>query len=126
LLPLPRLVEFAERGEFNSSQVYEYLSQELSLFELDNYGELVLGCTHFNYFKDSFRKLLPDHVKLIDGSVGTINQLARVLNFSIHNTPYIDDENVEYFYSGRALTSPDELAKMKKLHDRLEKMRSIQ
>jgi glutamate racemase len=126
LLPLPRLVEFAERGEFNSSQVHEYLSQELSLFELDNYGELVLGCTHFNYFKDSFRKLLPNHVKLIDGSVGTINQLARVLNFSIHNTPYIDDENVEYFYSGRALTSPDELAKMKKLHDRLEKMRSIQ
>jgi glutamate racemase len=125
LLALPRLVEFAERREFDSDDVHNYLKKELSTYDLDKYGELVLGCTHFNYFKDSFRELLPECVKLIDGSVGTINQLARVLNIATDNLEYKGDANVKYFYSGCAITDTDELKHMKELHDRLEKMRGI-
>ncbi len=125
LLALPRLVEFAERGEFESAEVFAYLKKELSAYDLDRYGELVLGCTHFNYFKDSLRQLLPNQVRLIDGSEGTIRQLARVIGTRIQTGQYKDDLNVEYFYSGRAIKAVQELEHMKMLHERLEKMRGI-
>jgi glutamate racemase len=125
LLALPRLVEFAERGEFETKEVYSYLENELSAYPLDKYGELVLGCTHFNYFKDSLRRLLPENVKLIDGSIGTVNQLARVLGIPAVNAPYKGDLNVSYYYSGRPVTDPRELEHIGKLHERLEKMRGI-
>jgi glutamate racemase len=126
LLALPRLVEFAERGEFDSDEVHGYLKSEFSGYDLSKYGELVLGCTHFNYFKDSLRRLMPKNVKLIDGSEGTINQLARVLAINPEKTAYNGDVNVSYYYSGRSIIDPNKVEYIKKLHSRLEKMRGIQ
>ncbi|WP_297894270.1 glutamate racemase [uncultured Campylobacter sp.] len=78
-LPLPRLVEFAQDLEFDSPEVQTYLRQELAKFELARLGSLVLGCTHFNYFKDVLREILPPHVRIIDGIDGTLNRLASEL-----------------------------------------------
>ena len=79
-LPLPRLVEFAQDLEFDSPAVRAYLREELGKFELKRLGSLVLGCTHFNYFKDVLRKILPSHVRIIDGIDGTLNRLASELD----------------------------------------------
>ena len=78
-LPLPRLVEFAQDLEFDSPAVRAYLQGELAKFELERLGSLVLGCTHFNYFKDVLREILPPHVRIIDGIDGTLNRLASEL-----------------------------------------------
>ena len=78
-LALPRLVEFAQDLEFDSPAVRAYLSEELAKFELERLGSLVLGCTHFNYFKDILREILPSHVRIIDGIDGTLNRLASEL-----------------------------------------------
>ena len=78
-LPLPRLVEFAQDLEFDSPAVRAYLQGELGKFELARLGSLVLGCTHFNYFKDVLREILPPHVRIIDGIDGTLNRLASEL-----------------------------------------------
>ena len=78
-LPLPRLVKFAQDLEFDSPAVRAYLSEELAKFELERLGSLVLGCTHFNYFKDVLREILPSHVRIIDGIDGTLNRLASEL-----------------------------------------------
>lgn len=78
-LPLPRLVEFAQDLEFRSPAVRAYLREELGKFELERLGSLVLGCTHFNYFKDVLREILPSHVRIIDGIDGTLNRLASEL-----------------------------------------------
>lgn len=123
LLALPRLVSFAEQGEFDTPQVEEYLKEMLAPFSLEEYGELVLGCTHFNYFKDSFRKLLPSHVRMIDGSVGTINQLKRILE----NKEQLEknEGSVRYFASGREWIEEWDLKRMEMLHERLENMRNI-
>ena len=79
LLPLPGLVRFAEKLDFDSEAVISYLSQQLSPYDLNNYGALVLGCTHFLYYKTILKKLLPAGVELIDGNQGTVRQLKRVL-----------------------------------------------
>ncbi|WP_314987284.1 glutamate racemase [uncultured Campylobacter sp.] len=78
-LALPRLVEFAQDLEFDSPAVRAYLQGELAKFELERLGSLVLGCTHFNYFKDILREILPPHVRIIDGIDGTLNRLASEL-----------------------------------------------
>ena len=57
LLPLPKLVELAERGCFEDGQAEAYLREMLQECNLSQYCTVVLGCTHFNYFKDSFRNI---------------------------------------------------------------------
>ena len=123
LLAFPRLVEFAERGEFESQELENYIRETLAPYDLSVYSEFVLGCTHFNYFKDSFAKLLPEDVHILDGSGGTVNQLKRVLD-----EKHLLEENqgtVRYFYSGRELLKQEELQRMQELHNRLERMREI-
>lgn len=123
LLALPRLVSFAERGEFVSEEVEKYLRDELSQYDLQEYGELVLGCTHFNYFKDTFRRIMPNAVQIIDGSIGTVNQLKRILEQA--NQLEENAGSVRYYASGREITSQDGLCRVQALHDRLEEMRGI-
>jgi len=129
LLPLPRLVEFAEHGEFVSDEVTAYLKTQLSEYELDKYSELVLGCTHFNFFKDTFRNLFPKEVHIIDGNTGTIRQLARVLSSQgTLATPAAaagNNTQVRYYKSGREITDASELSYMDMLHKRLEQMMQL-
>lgn len=120
LLPLPRLVTFAEKGEFNSPELWEYLKSEFSKFDLSDYSFLVLGCTHFNFFKDSFRRIFPRCVCIIDGSVGTVNHLTDVLkeNGLLENNAC----TAEYYLSGRKVTDAAGLERIQKLHERLDQM----
>ena len=99
LLPLPRLVEFAEAGQFNDGQAEAYLREVLAPYDLSHYCTVVLGCTHFNYFKDSLNKILPEDIAIIDGSMGTVNNLQNVLaekNLLEQNTG-----RVQYYTSSR-------------------------
>lgn len=120
LKALPRLVEFAERQEFNSAAVEEYLRGELLAYDVEKFSSLVLGCTHFNYFKDTLRKILPPHVKILDGNAGTINELIRRTNLKPARAEEIP--HVEFFYSGRRVTDSAELARLKKFLSRLDDM----
>ena len=79
LLPMPRLVEFAQNMEFNSPKVSKYIKNQISKFDSKNISLLVLGCTHFNYFKDSFIDLMPNS-KIVDGVDGTIRQIKRKID----------------------------------------------
>lgn len=78
-LPLPGLVQFAESFEFDEKKIIPYLNQELSRFNLQQYGTVVLGCTHFPYFENSLKKVFPEDVDFISGSIGTARHLKRIL-----------------------------------------------
>lgn len=120
LLPLPKLVEFAERSEFRSPEVRKYLEEELSPYDFSRYSSLVLGCTHFNYFKDTFREILPENVRFVDGNEGTVRELIRQLRArdALEDLP----PSVEYVYSGRKVEDPAERERLKGYMDRLEEM----
>ena len=123
LRALSKLVEFAERQEFNSSAVENYLRKEFNGYDFENFSSIVLGCTHFNYFKDTIRKILPSHMKILDGNEGTLNQLARSAHLQIGTAEKIPP--VEYFYSGRRVTSSDELTRLESYLRRLDEMERI-
>jgi glutamate racemase len=78
-LPLPELVSYCERFVFDEDTILPYLRDKLGGYQLEEYGSLVLGCTHFPFYRSHFRKLLPPHVELIDGSRGTVKRLRQVL-----------------------------------------------
>ena len=123
LLALPRLVNFAENSEFDSQSVKSYLKGELAKFDLSKFGFLVLGCTHFNYFKDSLREILPANISIIDGNEGTVKRLISELGLKISNENI--RANLRFFYSGSEVSEQSELEKISRNLARLEKMRAI-
>lgn len=104
-LPLPGLVEFAESYQFKDPAVQEYLRGELAPFDLEKYGTIVLGCTHFIYFKKLFRKIFPSGVQIIDGNEGTIRHLAKTLQIPLRekesNPIDLLDKYVTLYLSGK-------------------------
>lgn len=121
LLPLPGLVKFAERGVFVSGKVTEYLKHELAPYDMSRYSAVVLGCTHFNYFKDTLSAILPPHIRFIDGNEGTVRQLIRRLGIT-EGTEGIG--STKYFISGREVNG-ETLEQISTLLLRLDEMVNI-
>ena len=84
LLPMPELVDFAERGVFSSAGVEEYISRTLGKFyqdnkrDFDDYSVVVLGCTHFNHFIPMLKPFFDEGMSFIDGSLGTVKNLKHI------------------------------------------------
>lgn len=112
LIAMPKLVEFAEKKEFNTSDVKEYLQQELERYNLEEYSELVLGCTHFPFFRDILKEVFPKDTQIIDGSLGVANRLKNVLEEQelLGNNKL----KIEYYYSGRLANNKEELNELLK------------
>ena len=124
LLALPRLVEFAERQEFVSSAVEAYLRDAFAPYRFADYSAIVLGCTHFNYFKDTMRQLLPQNVRLVDGNEGTVEELAR--RTGLRTQPIgAQTAHCTFFASGRPVVRAEELAYMEADLARAARMEEI-
>lgn len=135
LLAMPRFVEFAEKEEFDSPEVSEYIRQQFSPFNKSEYCAVVLGCTHFNYFKPSLKEYFNDNALLVDGNFGTIHHLADVLGLKMSDTPdnevKFDDNHkmlcqikTDYYFSGKKVEDEKDLEHLRRLHNRLEFVRS--
>jgi glutamate racemase len=74
-LSLQPLVAFAEQFHFEPALIEPYLRQAMAHLDLGAYGAVVLGCTHFPYFRPHLARLLPPGTALVDGNRGTINNL---------------------------------------------------
>lgn len=79
-VPLPELVEFCEQLNVESQQIFDYFLAKLEPFDLRMYGTVVLGCTHYPFYRGVLRKILPSHIQIVDGSSGTVNRLIQLLN----------------------------------------------
>ncbi len=79
MIALPELVEFAENFQFDEDIIIPYLKGKMASIDLHRYGFLVLGCTHFPYFTEHFKKVLPAGVEMIDGTKGTVNHIRDII-----------------------------------------------
>jgi glutamate racemase len=113
LLPLPGLVQFAEEFEFREEIVAEYLKEQLSSCDMKRYGTVVLGCTHFLFYRNLLKKIIPEQVDIIDGNSGTINHLKRVLDQKeeIHN----GSGKIKWYCSGSPVNDVKKLAEFELL-----------
>lgn len=117
-LPLPGLVEFAEELQFDEPIVLPYLQEQLYKFDLRKYETIVLGCTHFSYYKDMFRKILPPDVDIIDGNRGTSNNLLRIL--TERNALNEGSGSITFYNSGVKVENKKNLTAFSTLLERLD------
>ncbi len=115
---MPGLVSFAERGEFDSEAVRECISEELSDIELNDYGIVVFGCTHFNHFKDAIRAVFGRDIRMIDGSAGTARNLKKILEGM--GIPSEGKNEIFYYESGREVKDKEKLVFYEKIMKHLK------
>jgi glutamate racemase len=79
-LPLPELVGYCESLQFDTELMREYFRGKLAGYDLNQYGIIVLGCTHYPFYRSILRQVLPPHIQIVDGNVGTIKRLTALMN----------------------------------------------
>ncbi|MDE6686994.1 MAG: glutamate racemase, partial [Lachnospiraceae bacterium] len=120
LKALPKLVEFAQAGEFESEAVKRYLHEELEGLHPAEYECVVLGCTHFNHFKTAIREMFGEDCAIIDGSEGTVRNLVA----TVRKKEFLSagDLKIEYYESGKRVMEQEKLGFYQMLLKRLDKM----
>jgi len=96
-LSLQSLVLFAEKFDFGHARIEAYLKDRFAPINWSEFDSIVLGCTHFPYFKREIAALLPAHVRILDGNVGTVTHLKNRVIPTQNNSPL----PIEYFLSGK-------------------------
>ena len=119
-LALPELVRMAEERRFDTRAAADYIRRELADGSPEAYSAVVLGCTHFNYFKDAFRLVFPESTAIVDGNDGTVSQLIR----RVGEESLVGGGSVTYYRSGR-LASAREREDNTALLSRLDEMYRI-
>ena len=119
----PGLVAFAERGEFDSPAVMACLKEELSGINIEDYGILVFGCTHFNHFKAALRRIMAPGTEMIDGSAGTARNLVMVLNS--RGCVSEGKSQIHYYTSGREVVDNNTISFYESVMAHLEEGRDL-
>ena len=107
-LSLQKLVMYAEDGKISSKKVKKYLSKKLDGINWKNYKAIVLGCTHFLFYKNIIKEHIPSHVQIIDGNQGTVNRMLHFINTS--ETKIATSQKLT-FYKSKKKTSTKSLEK---------------
>ncbi|MCH4158978.1 MAG: glutamate racemase [Bifidobacterium minimum] len=78
--PCPDLVRIVEDRQLDDHAiVMDALHRYFDSYDLDTVDSVVLGCTHFVFFRESLREMLPRTTAIIDGNAGTAHHLSVVL-----------------------------------------------
>jgi glutamate racemase len=117
-LPLQDLVTFAEAYQFDQAVIISYLNGCLKDYDLNRYGAVVLGCTHFPFFKNHIRALFPKGTIIVDGNRGTVQNLKNMLISmgKIHE----GHGHVEYYRSGRRVIEDHTMERYLQLLKKIE------
>jgi glutamate racemase len=103
LLSLQELVNYGEQFDFHSDNLMSYLRDTFGSVDWSTYHAIVLGCTHFIFYKNIIRSIIPDHVQVIDGNEGTVNRLVSLLN-NFENKSLAQMTTCDYYISGREVS----------------------
>ena len=104
LLPLPELVAFAEKFVFDEATVVPVLKRKLSRLLLNTYGTVVLGCTHFLFYKNILKNIFPENTEIIDGNNGTVNHMKNILEEEKLINVHHETGKIDFYHSGKIVT----------------------
>ncbi len=77
--PAPKLVNYVEKGDFIYDEFKEIIDNILKNKSYHNLDSIVLGCTHYVFLKDFFKKYFGENFKIYDGNEGVANHLKNTL-----------------------------------------------
>jgi glutamate racemase len=93
------LVQLIEEGNLNSPEMTQLLETYLQPMIEANIDYLVLGCSHYPYLIPQIKKILPEHIKIIDSGEAVARQTQNVLREQIGFTDSESGEPVFYVNS---------------------------
>jgi glutamate racemase len=73
------LVQLIENGDLDSAEMNELLETYLQPMIAQNIDYLVLGCSHYPYLIPQLKRILPEHVKIIDSGEAVAKQTKNIL-----------------------------------------------
>jgi len=74
-----KFAKLMDRFDSNNTIFKEPCPDLVEIVESGRLGDHDLGCTHFVFYRDYFRELLPERAAVIDGNEGTVRHLGVVL-----------------------------------------------
>ncbi|MBT5788343.1 MAG: glutamate racemase [Flavobacteriaceae bacterium] len=81
------LVALVEKGKEASEATEKQLREILSPMLEKPIDHLVLGCTHYPFLTHTLKKILPEHVTIVDCSTAVAKQTHRLLDLhNLHNS----------------------------------------
>ncbi len=91
------LVQLIENGEINSPEMNQLLHSYLTPMIEANIDYLVLGCSHYPYLIPQIKKIVPEHIHIIDSGEAVAKQTQKILNEKIGFSSM--EENGAIFYT---------------------------
>ncbi len=80
-MPCPDLVSIVENDMLQDTALIERtLLKYYSEIDINKLDSVVLGCTHFVFFKEHLQKMLDKKTRIIDGNKGTARHLKDILD----------------------------------------------
>jgi glutamate racemase len=73
------LVQLIEEGNLNSPEMTQLLESYLQPMIDANIDYLVLGCSHYPYLIPQIKKILPEHIQIIDSGEAVARQTKNIL-----------------------------------------------
>ncbi|MFH6943834.1 glutamate racemase [Flavobacterium sp. FlaQc-50] len=93
------LVQLIEEGNLNSPEMTQLLETYLQPMIEANIDYLVLGCSHYPYLIPQIKKILPEHIQIIDSGEAVARQTQNVLREKVGFTAAEKSEPVFYVNS---------------------------
>lgn len=92
------LVQLIENGDINSPEMEELLKSYLNPMVEKNIDYLVLGCSHYPYLIPQIKKIIPEHIKIIDSGEAVAKQTQKILeqNHLLNNSK---EKSSQIFYT---------------------------
>lgn len=79
-MPCPQLVNIVENDLLDDEEIVEnQIKDYYKDLDMDKINSVVLGCTHFVFYKDYMKKILNNNINIVDGNLGTTNHLKETL-----------------------------------------------
>jgi len=93
------LVQLIEDGNLNSPEMTQLLESYLKPMIDANIDYLVLGCSHYPYLIPQIKKILPEHIQIIDSGEAVARQTQNILRERVGFTDNQKSEPIFYVNS---------------------------
>lgn len=90
------LVQLIENGEIESPEMTQLLESYLQPMIKANIDYLVLGCSHYPYLIPQIKKILPEHIRIIDSGQAVAKQTQKLLKEKIGFTSATNNDPTFY------------------------------
>ncbi len=90
------LVQLIESGQINSPEMTKLLESYLKPMIEANIDYLVLGCSHYPYLIPQIKKILPDHIHIIDSGEAVARQTQSLLRNKVGFTSEKNNQSIFY------------------------------